>query len=386
MRYERPEGMPQPRRIRRRAFLQLLGVATPAFALAIGEPRPRTWREAATKAGESSRVDQAPPVALESPDLVAQQPYPDAVPDPASEIPRTPVEYSNPIVAGNCPDPHVLHVDGTFYMVSTSHVLPAFPIRASTNLVDWHAMGVSVFTRANRPKWATGPFWAPELHHVGEYYVVYYTARSRVTGRLCIGAAVARDPIGPYRDIGRPIISTSVTVLDSTFFRDDDGRQYLYWKADAGPGDPSGPICVQELRADGLKVTGDRLEVARDDLPWEERLIEAPAILKRGEFYYLFYSGGAFNSRSYAVGVARSTSPISGFEKRGEPILRGSDEWHGPGHNSIVSHEGNDYIVYHAWEGERFQDVRPGLIDRIEWGEDGWPTINEGTPGGRRSP
>jgi len=379
---EPPEEMRSSRRIRRRAFLQLLGVGVPAFALGIGQARSRAWEDAATKEGGSSRVDQAPPVAPESPDLAAPRPYPNSVIDPSSEIPGAPVMHSNPIVAENCPDPHVLNVDGTFYMVSTSHVLPAFPIRASTNLVDWHEMGVSVFTRANRPKWATGHFWAPEMHRVGEYYVVYYTARSRFTGRLCIGASVARDPIGPYRDIGRPLVSTAVTVLDSTFFRDDDGRQYLYWKADAGPGDPSGPINVQELRPDGLKVIGERWEIARNDLAWEERLIEAPAIVKRGEFYYLFYSGGAFNSRSYAVGVARSTSPTSGFEKRGEPILRGSDEWQGPGHNSIVTHEGNDYIVYHAWEGERFQNVRPGLIDRIDWGEDGWPSINDGTPRG----
>src|SRR3546814_9534935 len=94
----------------------------------------------------------------------------------------------------------------------------------------------------------------------------------------------------------------AVTVLDPTFFRDDDGRQYLYWKADAGHGDPAGPICVQELTPNGLDLVGDRWEVARNDLPWEGRLIEGPSVLKRDGYYYLFYSGGEFNTPDYAVG------------------------------------------------------------------------------------
>src|SRR5690606_12248963 len=222
----------------------------------------------------------------------------------------------NPVVAENCPDPGVLLDGDTYYMVSTTHVLPAFPIRTSTDLAHWTHTGSFVFTTENKPLWANDHFWAPELHRVGHRYIAYYTARHLQTNLLCIGAAVTSSPEGPYRDVGEPLISDHVPVLDPTFFRDDDGRQYLYWKADAAPGNPSGPICVQGLSPDGLELLGTRAEVARNDRGWEGQLIEAPWVVKRRGLYYLFYSGGAHNTPSYALGVARSESPSGGFTKR----------------------------------------------------------------------
>lgn len=382
------DEIPARSRITRRGFLQRFGAIAPAVAFSLAAARRSEERDLAEKRGSSARAELATPTPRSTwrpppPDFT--RPVPSAVAVNATQeivipAPNPALAYQNPIVAENCPDPHVLNDNGRFYMVSTSHVLPAFPIRESTDLVNWQHQGVSVFTRDNRPDWARDHFWAPELHRVGDLYVVYYTARASVTNRLCIGAAAARTPLGPYRDLGRPLVSAPVTVLDPTFLRDDDGRQYLYWKADAGPGNPSGPICVQELTRDGLHLIGDHWEIARNDLPWEERLVEGPSVMKRDGMYYLFYSGGKFSTASYAVGVARSTSPVAGFEKRGEPILRGSPRWQGPGHNSIVSHEGHDYIVYHAWEGERFRNVRPGLIDHIVWGDDGWPSVGDGIP------
>lgn len=332
-----------------------------------------------------ARQNVAPVTTAATPSPSSSQAGSSTEPDsgPAAVTPPSPaLAYQNPIVAENAPDPQVLYDEpsGTFYMVSTSGRLPAFPIRLSTDLVNWRPTGEYVFTEANRPKWARGSYWAPELHRVGDIYICYFTARSRVTGRLCIGAAGARRPIGPYRDLGRPLISSATTVLDATFFRDDDGRQYLYWKADAADGDPSGPILGQELSPDGLKLVGPRHEVLGTDLEWEHQLVEGPSILKKGGAYYLFYSGSAYNAPSYAIGVARSLSPVEGFVKRAEPILRGSDRWRGPGHNSVVSYDGHDYLIYHAWEGETFQHVRPSLIDLIEWDDEGWPTVGEGIP------
>ena len=259
-------------------------------------------------------------------------------------------------------------------------MLPAFPIRVSTDLVHWRHTGSFVFTAGNKPAWADDHFWAPELHRVGERYTAYYTARHLETNRLCIGAAIAQSPAGPYDDIGQPLLSDRVSVLDATFFRDDDGTQYLCWKADAGAGNPSGPICVQELSPDGLSLRGSRSELLRNDLGWEGQLVEAPSVVKREGRYYLFYSGGAYDTPGYALGVARSDSPVTGFVKSGESVLRSrGGRWKGPGHNSIATLNGEDYVLYHAWEGERFRDIRPCLLDRVTWA-DAWPSINDGSP------
>ena len=347
----------------RRSFLRLCGAMAPALLLPALTPS----SPGATAQGLLARKPALAP--------------PDAPRLPQRATMELVMSHVNPVVADNCPDPGVLDVGGAFYMVSTTHVLPAFPIRVSRDLVNWEHTGRHVFTRANQPSWARDHFWAPELHRVGDRYVCYYTARSTLTNRLCIGVATADSPEGPYTDLGRPLVAEEVAVLDPTFFRDDDGRHYLYWKKDA-PDGPGGPILVQELTADGLALAGPRHEVLRNDLGWEGRLVEAPAMVKRDGAYYLFYSGADYDSPGYAIGVARSSSPTSGFEKRGEPILRGSGRWKGPGHCSVVRLQGQDYLVYHAWQGERFRDHRPTLVDRLAWTDDGWPAVNDGSPGG----
>ena len=395
---EQDERARAARRWDRRGFLRLAAGVAPAAAFTLAcvppsrDPRSRGTRGSAQVSAQDSPQGKEPGLGraeiapLRPPDrayleaLAAERPRAPSADGTVVDEATAPMLYRNPVVAENCPDPHVMADGDTFYMVSTSHVLPAFPIRVSKDLVTWRNTAAWVFTRANRPDWAIDHFWAPELHRVDETYVCYYTARSRRTGRLCIGAAVAHTPFGPYRDLGRPLIDTVVSALDPTFFQDEDGRRYLYWKEDAGPGDPGGPICVRELTPDGLGFAGDRWEIARNDVDWEGPLIEGPSVIKRGGAYYLFYSGGAYDTPWYAVGVARSLSPTGGFSKHGDPILRGSDRWRGPGHNSIVHHGDWDYIVYHAWEGEHFRNVRPGLIDRVDWRTDGWPGVGDGTP------
>lgn len=288
--------------------------------------------------------------------------------------------YMNAVVKENCPDPGVLNQSPTYYVVCTTHTLPAFPIRKSTDLVNWTNTGKYVFTDANKPRWANDHFWAPEIHQVGSKYIAYYTARNNTTNRLCIGAATASTAEGRYKDLGKPLICDNVTVLDAHFFRDDNGKQYLYWKADAADGNPSGPIYGQEVASDGLTLVGSRFALIKNDLAWEGRLVEAPWVVKRNGQYYLFYSGNDFNTTGYATGVATSSSPLGGFTKKGDPILKSGTKWKAPGHNSIAAFNGNDYILNHAWEGDVFQDVRPTLLDRVLWGSDGWPAINDGTP------
>ena len=70
------------------------------------------------------------------------------------------------------------------------------------------------------------------------------------------------------------------------------------------------------------------------------------------------------------------------FRKKGAPILHSNAAWSGPGHNSVVSANGHDWMVYHAWQGAH-QCGEPGdrklLIDRVAWSK-GWPSVNGGSP------
>lgn len=300
--------------------------------------------------------------------------------------------FQNPLSRDNCPDPAVLRVGRDYYLYSTSgNRAAAYPIRRSRDLVSWQEVG-HVFPRGRRPAWACGDFWAPEVHRVGRRYVVYYTARD-ATRRLCIGAAWSETPVGPWTDTGRPLLRDDrVGLIDAHYFHDHerDGRRYLYWKEDGNDLRPMGrtPIFVQELASDGLSLVGCRREVLTNDRAWEGDLIEGPWVVRRGRFYFLFYSGNAFWTEHYAVGVARARSPLGPFVKQEQTVLRRDENWLGPGHGSIVrTHEGHDYYVYHAWQRGRVGGKNPRmlLMDRIHW-HNGWPRINDGSPSAEPQP
>ncbi len=278
----------------------------------------------------------------------------------------------------------------TYYLVYTSgNARDAFPTLRSTDLVHWERVGC-VFPGSDRPKWARGDFWAPEIHRVGRRYVVYYTARDR-TRRLCIGAAWSESPLGPWTDLGHPLVRDErVGMIDATEFQDRDGRRYLYWKADGNDLRPKEhtPIFVQELAHDGLSLVGSRREVLTNDREWEGDLVEGPWVMRHGRYYYLLYSGNAYYNESYAVGVARATSPWGPFVKAPETLLRRDEDWLGPGHGSVVrGRDGHDYFIYHAWQRGRVGGRNPRmlLMDRIDW-QDGWPRIHDGGPSNAPQP
>lgn len=294
------------------------------------------------------------------------------------------VAFRNPVCAEDCPDPAVLRVRGVYYAFSTSgHAANAFPIRCSHDLASWKPAGW-IFPEGRRPRWAVGDFWAPEVTRIGRRYHVYYTARD-AGGRLCIGVARAFSPLGPWEDLGRPLIRDDrVGMIDSHCFVDRDGRRYLFWKQDGNDLRPKErtPIYVQELSHDGLALLGRPRVVLINDQPWEGDLVEGPWLVRRGTFYYLFYSGNNFWEPDYAVGVARARSVHGPYVKMPETLLRRDEHWLGPGHGCVVrAHDGRDYFVYHAWQRGRVGSGHPRLmlIDRIHW-EDGWPRINDGSP------
>lgn len=301
--------------------------------------------------------------------------------------PVPPVTWQNPILPVSAPDPGVLKDGDDYYAVATGGDKEgAFIIRHSTDLVHWEKVG-DIFPNGKGPRWASGSFWAPEIHKVGERFVAYFTAKDAQSGKLCVGAAVADTPQGPFVDVGQPLVQKpGMGVIDPNFFRDPQtGKQYLIWKDDGNGATPASatPLWIQELSADGLTRLGEPKALLRNDLPWEGNLVEGPWMTYHDGFYYLFYSANAYYDARYAVGVARSRSPWGPFEKKGPPILASNEAFTGPGHGSVVQGpDGNDYFVYHAWAAgkENQQPGRRMMLDVLHWGVDGWPVINDGTP------
>jgi hypothetical protein len=305
-------------------------------------------------------------------------------PSAAASTERAPAPlYVNPVRATDCPDPGVLRVDNAYYMACTGG---PFTIYKSRDLVRWFDSGGSILPSGKAP-WSAngGRNWAPELHKVGSKFVAYFTAVN-AADKLAIGVATADSPTGPYTVTSAPLVDDPTPgVIDATYFRDDDGKHYLYWKRDGNQiGQPT-PIFVRELRDDGLGfASGSTATQVLTNNPstWEGGVVEAPWIVKNGAFYYLFYSGNVYDQR-YRTGVARASSPKGPFTKFSGTILTNNAKFVGPGHGSVVRAHDNDFFVYHAWINNGSGGTGPGgrrvLVDWIVW-DGGWPKIVDGSP------
>jgi len=316
----------------------------------------------------------------------------------AKEIHDSRGYYTNPLLTTNSPDPGVLRlVDGSGWaMVTTSNNVSrrsnpyAFPMYYSRDLVTWEPRG-HVFTgNRNWPSWAEARMWAPELHWVKGSYVVYFTAADD-RDKLNIGAAVAKssDPFGDYRDIGKPLIVDENSVagaLDPHYFLDPvSDKHFLIWKED----DPLVPslIKIRELRSDGLAFRrgSSSQTILRSTLSGERFVTEAPWMMYKDGYYYLFYSSAWFFEAKYHMRVAKAKQVTGPYVKRRLPVLetdwgqysRGlNTTWVGPGHGSVVSVGEDWWLIYHAWLWGKV-DQEPGrqlLMDKMSW-QSKWPVV-----------
>jgi xylan 1,4-beta-xylosidase len=300
--------------------------------------------------------------------------------------------YTNPVIAGDYPDPSVIRVGQDYWaMATTGGWAPHFSIMHSRDLVNWRVVG-SVFQK--KPAWIKSDFWAPEIIEDRGRYFVYYTARRddgpKKTGTLCVAVATAPAPAGPYTDHGALVCQIkelkNVGSIDAYFVRDETGVPYLIWKADGNDAEPDQPTAIfaQRLSEDGTKLLGKRQEILRNTAPWEKHVTEGSFIIRRGGWFYHFYSGNACCGRGcdYALGVARSRKLLGPWEKNpANPILNENERWQCPGHGSIVTTpDGRDFLLYHAYRkrADAFSIGREALLDEVKWNANGWPSINEG--------
>jgi len=252
------------------------------------------------------------------------------------------------------PDPFVLRVGGDYFAYGTNSVGGNIQIIESTDLQHWSALGNALLSL---PAWAlSGATWAPAVVQLGNTYVLYYSAivGGSGGGEMCISAATATQPQGPFVDssnaplVCQPALGGSI---DPSPFVDATGTPYLEWKSNGTRSQPA-RIWSQQLAPTGTAVTGSgpsRLLTA--DLGWEAGVIEAPDLVLSSGRYLLFYSGNNWDSANYAVGVASCSGPLGPCaEPWTQPILTNDADEVGPGSESVFTDAtGSPWIAFHAW-------------------------------------
>ncbi len=291
-------------------------------------------------------------------------------------------------------DPCIIRQAKYYYLFSTAQ---GIAIKRSLDLLQWETMAPAF---AVTPKWVyeeipdfNGSLWAPDVSFVNGRYYLYYSASTFGKNRSCIGLAVndTLDPTDPrygWQDLGKVIESFPGrdfwNAIDPNLIVAADGRWHLSF------GSFWGGIKMIEIDPETGKPFSDtpdlRTLAYRPGVPDDP--IEAPFIIRKGAFYYLFVSFD-FCCRgirsTYKIAVGRSTRVTGPYTDRqgidlaqggGTVILEGSGDDHGPGHNAVLQEAGKDWFVYHAYDGNRgglaVLRIRP-----LVWTEDGWPRVKE---------
>lgn len=280
-----------------------------------------------------------------------------------------------PVIAGDFADPSIIKANNQYYAIGTSSEwAPHFPIYKSSDLLNWKQTGY-VFDEA--PKWTSGSFWAPEYDYHDNTYFIYYTARRKSDNVSCIGVATSKYPDRGFVDKG-VIIDHGKEAIDAFVYLDGSIR-YITFKAYGLDQRPI-EILACKLSKDGLRMEGEPFSLLKDD----ERVgLEGQSVMKKDDYYYLFYSAGNCCGAKcdYNVGVARSKSFVGPYERySANPLLMENEYWKCSGHGTFVkTTEGKDYYLYHAYNKKtNVFSGRQGMLAQLIWTKkNAWPSFKE---------
>lgn len=289
---------------------------------------------------------------------------------------------NNPALEGYYADPEILYSNKTkkYYLYPTSDGFTGwsgnyFKTFSSDNLTNWKDEGI-IIQLGKDVSWADRNAWAPcivEKKIKGKYkYFYYFTAAQKV------GVAVADHPAGPFKDLGKPLLSDRPEgvnrgqVIDPDVFTDPrTGKSYIYWG--------NGFMAGAELNRDMVSIKPGTLTLLKPDRTFRE----GTYVFHRKGKYYFLWSEDDTRSENYRVRYATSDSPLGKFTIPDNNMILAKDTLqgiYGTGHNSVIQVPGKDewYIVYHRFsypDGIKMGDAagynREVCIDKLEFNTDG---------------
>jgi arabinan endo-1,5-alpha-L-arabinosidase len=288
-------------------------------------------------------------------------------------------------------DPVIIKQGEHYYVFSTGR---GIPIRRSGDLRHWEMVGTIFDTL---PDWAPAAvpgvrnhIWAPDVSFFNDRYHVYYSLSTfgRNTSAIGLVTNVTLDSADPrYRWVDHgPVIQSASgdnhNAIDANVVFDEAGTPWISW------GSFWSGIKMRRLDpATGMVSREDTATYSLAARP-REHAIEAPHIIRHGDYYYLFVSFDRCCRRAestYRIVVGRSSAVTGPYvdmygvpmmEGAGTPVLSGAGRIRGPGHNSVLIEGDRQYLVHHFYDlednGAHKLQIRP-----ITWSQDGWPFAGE---------
>jgi arabinan endo-1,5-alpha-L-arabinosidase len=302
-------------------------------------------------------------------------------------------------------DPAVIRQADTFYVFSTGGERRGpgiIPIRCSKDLYNWNLCG-HVFDKL--PEWVLKEIpgargaWAPDISFYNGKYHLYYSVSRFGRNDSAIGLVTNKtlDPNDPdYKWVDRGLVVRSYegrdnfNAIDANLVIKDKRNIWLCW------GSFWGGIKMRRVDPETGKLSdrdttlyslARRPRTDSDPSQSTQDAIEAPFIIQHDDYWYLFVSfdlccRGAKSTYKVMVGRSRMvTGPY--VDKDGKLMTEGGGtlvieaagpNWRGPGHPAVLQESGEDFLLFHAYNG---QTGRSELkISTMVW-DDGWPRVGE---------
>ena len=272
----------------------------------------------------------------------------------------------NPMLWADVPDPDIIRVGDSYYLVSTTmHLMPGAPIMRSRDLKNWETIGYVYDRLTDSPKYdlQNGTVygrgqWATSLkYHNGRFYVLFAPNEQGAMGDTYIYSA--EDPAGEWT-----LVSRMRHFHDCSLFFDDDNRVYVIY----GTGE------MMELKPDLSDVIeGSHTQLFQREAD-ETGLLEGSRMIKHNGRYYLLMISHVYAPGRHRREVCYRANDIHGpYEKK--TILEsdfGGFSYLAQG--TIVDSPDGD------WYGVMFQD-RGGVgrvltLSPCRW-IDGWPMLGD---------
>lgn len=272
----------------------------------------------------------------------------------------------NPMLWADTPDPDVIRVGDTFYMVTTTmHLMPGAPVMASKDLKHWETVGYIFDRLTDSPKYdlqegtvyGRGQ-WATSLkYHDGKFWALLAPNEAGPMGQTYIFTAPKAE--GPWT-----IHSRLRHFHDATLFFDDDGTPYVFFG--------TGEMC--QLTRDLKGVVEGSLRHYFQREADERGLLEGTRVIKHRGTYYALLISHVYAPGRHRREVCYRTKDLNGKWEKNVILESDFGGFSYLAQGTIVDTEEGD------WYGIMFQD-RGGVgrvltLSPVRW-IDGWPQLGD---------
>ncbi len=272
----------------------------------------------------------------------------------------------NPMLWADTPDPDVIRVGDTFYMVTTTmHLMPGAPIMASKDLKHWETVGYIFDRLTDSPKYdllegtvyGRGQ-WATSLkYHDGKFWALLAPNEAGPMGQTYIFTAPKAE--GPWT-----IHSRLRHFHDATLFFDDDGTPYVFFG--------TGEMCQLTRDLKGVVEGSHRHYFQRE--ADERGLLEGTRVIKHRGTYYALLISHVYAPGRHRREVCYRTKDLNGKWEKNVILESDFGGFSYLAQGTIVDTEEGD------WYGIMFQD-RGGVgrvltLSPVRW-IDGWPQLGD---------